>query len=218
MKIKPVMSLPKNMKLICGDFRTEADQIKDNSIDLVFCDPMYDQKSIGLYADIANVAKRVLKNGCSLILYAGQYFLPEIIKSIESSGSGLNYHWAFCLKLNHGHKLIYNKNVFASWKPLLLYVKGDKPKFSSDNISDIITSPEKALYRYQQSVEEASYIIKHLTVKNALIADFCCGSCTTGIAALANNRKFIGCEIDKEVFKVAKKRITQYLNRNRNHN
>jgi site-specific DNA-methyltransferase (adenine-specific) len=97
---------------------------------------------------------------------------------------------------------------------LLWYIKGNKLKFSTDNISDVITSsePDKALYKYQQSVEDASYIIKHLTVENAVIADFCMGSATTGIAALANKRAFIGCESDKHVYKIAEKRISQYLN------
>jgi site-specific DNA-methyltransferase (adenine-specific) len=50
-----------------------------------------------------------------------------------------------------------------------------------------------------------------LTTENQIIADFCIGSGTTAIAALANKRKFIGCEKDNEVFEIAKRRISQYL-------
>jgi DNA modification methylase len=79
-------------------------------------------------------------------------------------------------------------------------------------MSDFIQSrePEKAVYRYEQSVQEAEYIVNHLTVENQIIFDPTMSSGTTGIAALANKRKFIGCEKNKDVFELAKKRITSF--------
>ena len=38
--------------------------------------------------------------------------------------------------------------------------------------------------------------------------DFCMGSGSTGVACKNTNRKFIGVEKDKEIFELAKKRIT----------
>lgn len=45
------------------------------------------------------------------------------------------------------------------------------------------------------------------TNENDLIIDCCMGSGSTGIVALQNNRDFIGIEIDKNYFNIAKKRI-----------
>jgi DNA modification methylase len=147
-----------------------------------------------------------------MIVHSGQYHLPEVMEAIQSQG--LKYWWIFCSKLNHYHPLVHTKHIYNAWKPLLFYVKGNRPKYSTDSMSDFILSsePDKAIYKYEQSVEEASYIIKHLTVENQIVFDPMCGSCTTGIAALANGRKFIACEKDKEVFELAKKRISQYIN------
>ena len=50
-------------------------------------------------------------------------------------------------------------------------------------------------------------MIKALTVENQIVLDPLMGSGTTGIAALNLNRKFIGIEIDKEKFEIARYRI-----------
>jgi DNA modification methylase len=50
-----------------------------------------------------------------------------------------------------------------------------------------------------------------LTVENEVILDPMLGSGTTGIAAIKLNRKFIGIEIQKETFNVAKARIFEFI-------
>ena len=40
------------------------------------------------------------------------------------------------------------------------------------------------------------------------------GSGSTMIAALKNNRKFIGCEIDEKYYNISKERLKKYMNRN----
>lgn len=179
------------------------------------CDPPYNFATLYLYKDLAKVGSRVLKRGASLVVYAGQYHLPQVIDALQSGG--LKYWWVFATKLNHYHALVHRKNVYSAWKPLLWFVKGDRPEYV-DNLEDFIQSPEpkKAIHPHEQSVEEASYIINSLTVKNAIVLDCMMGSCTTGIAALANKRKFIGCEKDKSVFELAKRRVSQYLDYNTN--
>lgn len=211
MMMKPLMSLPKNVKLILGDFRDNAKEIRANTTDLLFTDPPYDKQSVPLYGELGKLAARVLKPGGSIVMYVGQYHLPQVIESIQSI-KDLRYWWMFATKLNHYHGLVHRRQIYSSWKPLLWYVKGDRPKYSTDSISDFIQSPEpeKALYRYEQSVEEAEYIITHLTVENQIVFDPLMGSGTTGIAALQMKRKFIGIEYNPDVFKVAKARIRRY--------
>ena len=62
------------IKLLQGDMRKfayDAELIPDNSIDLLFTDPLYDREHIPLYANLAEVADRVLKDGGSLVTYIG---------------------------------------------------------------------------------------------------------------------------------------------------
>ena len=60
-------------------------------------------------------------------------------------------------------------------------------------------------HKMEQGVIEAEYIITNLTVENQIVFDPMFGSGTSCIAALANKRRFIGCEKDKSAFELAKK-------------
>lgn len=59
----------------------------------------------------------------------------------------------------------------------------------------------------QKPIGLMEYLIKTYTNENATVLDFCMGSGSTGVACLKTKRKFIGIEIDKHYFNVAKNRI-----------
>jgi len=54
------------------------------------------------------------------------------------------------------------------------------------------------------------YLIKTYTNEGETVLDFTMGSGTTGVACKNLNRDFIGIEIDKDYFEIAKKRIEKH--------
>lgn len=68
-------------------------------------------------------------------------------------------------------------------------------------------SSETGFHPTQKPVLLMEYLIKTYTNKNETVLDFTMGSGTTGVAAKKLNRNFIGIELDKEYFEIAKKRI-----------
>ena len=73
-----------------------------------------------------------------------------------------------------------------------------------------ISNPrKKGGHPTQKPVELMEYLIKTYSNENDTILDCCMGCGSTGIAAKKNNRKFIGIEIEKKYFDVAKKDITE---------
>ena len=80
------------------------------------------------------------------------------------------------------------------------------------DIGDFIESepPKKELHEWEQSAIEVVHFLKPLTVENQIVLDPFMGSGTTGIATLNLNRKFIGIEIDKERFEIARANIHNY--------
>lgn len=66
---------------------------------------------------------------------------------------------------------------------------------------------KEKLHPTQKPVSMLEYLIKTYTNENMLVLDNCMGSGSTGVACLNTNRKFIGFELDKEYFEIAKKRI-----------
>ena len=60
----------------------------------------------------------------------------------------------------------------------------------------------------QKPVALMEYLIKTYTNEGETVLDFTMGSGTTGVACKNLNRNFIGIELDKEYFEIAKKRIS----------
>ena len=68
-------------------------------------------------------------------------------------------------------------------------------------------NPHKTIHRTQKPEKLLEWLIKTYSNENDIIMDFCMGSGTSAVASKNTNRKFIGIEKDKEIFKLAKKRI-----------
>jgi 16S rRNA G966 N2-methylase RsmD len=208
-----------NYKLIYGDFIEQSQkEIADSSVDLVLSDPPYGREYLPLYHKLANLALRVLKPGGSLVFYVGHIILDEVIKIFDefslnklNNSTNLQYWWILTVKHSGHHQKVYPRHVFAEWKPLLWYIKGQRVNdlVISNTIGDYIESspPSKIEHKWQQSTIEAEYIIKNLTLENQTVLDPMMGSGTTGIASLNLRRKFIGIEIDTETFGIAKANI-----------
>jgi site-specific DNA-methyltransferase (adenine-specific) len=62
----------------------------------------------------------------------------------------------------------------------------------------------------QKPVALFEYLIKTYTNEGDLVLDNCIGSGTTAIACMNLNRRFIGIEKDLKIYKIAKKRISEY--------
>lgn len=68
-----------------------------------------------------------------------------------------------------------------------------------------------SLHPTQKPVPLLEYLIKTYTNENDTVLDFTMGSGSTGVAAKNTNRKFIGIEMDKNYFDIAKNRIETTL-------
>lgn len=83
-----------------------------------------------------------------------------------------------------------------------------KQRFPKDILN--ITTQHKRFHPTQKPVPLMEYLIKTYTNENETILDFTMGSGTTGVACCNTNRNFIGVELDKEYFNIAKKRIEEH--------
>ena len=200
-------------------------EIADSSIDLILTDPPYGKEYLSLYEELAKLAVRVLKPGGSLVFLVGHIILDDVFTifrefSLKNNNSYLKYWWTLAVKHSGHHKKIYPRYVFAEWKPLLWYVKGERANelVISNTIGDYIESipPLKIEHEWQQSTVEAEYVIKNLTIENQIVLDPMMGSGTTGIAARKLDRSFIGIEIEKERFDIARANILNELNGEKN--
>ena len=74
----------------------------------------------------------------------------------------------------------------------------------SDN--DLINN--KPIHPTQKPVDLLEYLINTYTDEGMIVLDNCMGSGSTGVACVNTNRDFIGIELDKNYFEIAKERIS----------
>jgi len=70
---------------------------------------------------------------------------------------------------------------------------------------------ERGLHPTQKPVALCEYLIKTYTQEGELVLDNCIGSGTTAIACINTNRNFIGFELNKEYFEIARNRINKHI-------
>lgn len=68
-------------------------------------------------------------------------------------------------------------------------------------------SEGKPIHPTQKPVALLEYLIKTYTNESETVLDNCMGSGSTGVACVNTNRNFIGIELDKDYFSIAKERI-----------
>jgi site-specific DNA-methyltransferase (adenine-specific) len=73
-------------------------------------------------------------------------------------------------------------------------------------------SPMEKLHPTQKPLDLCAYFIRTYTNEGDTVLDNCMGSGTTGVAAICNNRNFIGFELEEKYFKIAEQRLNAEKN------
>lgn len=86
-----------------------------------------------------------------------------------------------------------------------IYEYTEKNPISIISISNAVQKGK--IHPTQKPVALLEYLIKTYTLENETVLDFTMGSGSTGVACKNLNRNFIGFELDKHYFEIAKQRI-----------
>jgi DNA modification methylase len=193
--------------IITGDARELAKAIPDESVDLIFTDPVYDR--IDDYRWLAKTAARVLKPDTSLLTFCGIGYLDKTLEAL--SGSGLTWRWL--LTANYAMRKQFHGRLQVSMTTCLWMQKGKGKMYGS--VGDSTTLPHERVARYVQS-NGASWD-KHPKIMRRYILGFCPpdGAVVdffTGLGSTAAYCKQLGChwlgfEIDSDTAERARQRV-----------
>jgi DNA modification methylase len=188
--------------IYAGDARELAKDISDNSVDLIFTDPVYNR--INDYRWLAETGKRILKPGGNLIVQTGHYYLPEVIKTMDGQ---LDYIWVIAEKFYGTTGSLYQHKIIACWKPYLWYSKGKKR--NGGWVMDWILGGgrDKRHHSWGDNTLMFINLIERLTDKGGLVFDPFAGGGSVPAACRVLGRNYLAFEIDPDTAQVARERI-----------
>lgn len=195
-------------RMILGDFAMVAQELAPGSIDLIYTDPPYPRKlAVPCFELLAEHAPRLLRDGGSLVVITPHYLLEEAMAIMRGA---LKYRWIYDMDQEDGPHPRMAMGVEVCWKPMLHYVKRAFPQgrgFLHDKVK--IPGPEKGLHEWQQAEAWGDYYIPKLTDPGDVVLDPFCGPGTVPVLCQRTGRKFIGVEMDPEIYQHAMERINQ---------
>lgn len=201
------------MQLINGDCLQVMQKMPDKSIDLIITDPPYGKNADKGTNGFGIATNRRYKSNWDSKRPAKEYFdeMQRISKNMILFGA--NY---FCDFLPPSNCWIFwdkkgdikFQNPFADGE--LIYTTFTKPikKYTLVQQGFITESKDKRYHPTQKPVELLTTIISQFSKPSDVILDCFMGSGSTGVACLKTNHDFIGIELDKQYFKIAKDRLT----------
>ena len=153
---------------------------------------------------------RVLKDGGTMICFYDLWKIETLKSYLEAAGF-VQIRFIEWIKTNPvpiNSKINYLTN---SREVAVLGVKKSKPTFHSEYDNGIYQYPicqdKGRFHPTQKPLALIADLINKHSNEGEIVLDCFAGSCTTGVAAVLNNRQFIGCELDAEYYKKAVQRL-----------
>jgi len=183
--------------------------VADDSVDLILADPPWGREGIECYTKLATFAARVLRPGGLLLAMSGHIYLPEIFARMTAV-EGLKYVWTHCYLLpGRIGTPVYRANVVSGWRPLLYFVKGDRPSIQRRDVySAAEDNTGNKWHKWEQSVGGMLRLIEEFSKPGDLVVSPFLGGGTAVVAALALGRRAIGIDIDPKAIETTKQRLT----------
>lgn len=182
---------------------------KDKTHD--FCKPIRNDDNPKLLIECFKLCYTVLKDTGALYCFCNSNQVDFFKKEIEK-------HFKF------KNILIWVKNnwtagdlkgAYAKQTEFIIYAVKGRHILNGRRDSDVLyynrVSGKQQLHQNEKPLDLIEYLVKKSSDERDIILDCFMGSGTTGVASLKNRRRFIGVEIDKEYFKIAKDRINNML-------
>jgi len=192
-----------------GDFKVLGKGIPDNSVDLLLTDLPYLGKHIPLWEDVAELGSKVLKPGGFLVSYCGHFHLLDCMNGLAKH---LDYYWMMALKHSGQCSPVFQRNLIADFKPILVFAKpplGRNYRCFHDLITD--KGKEKTFHEWGQGVSAFEELIEDFCTLDGNILEPCAGGGSVIQAALNRKRQITAFEIDDKAYKILERRFPNHI-------
>jgi hypothetical protein len=193
-------------KMLHGDFRQRLLELEPGSVDLIVTDPPYPAEFLPLWADLSEIAARILRPQGVLVAMTGKIHLNQVMALL---GEHLSYGWVYAQPLPGSSTRILARQVLQSWKPWVAFSNGPWPSGRVEWHVDLLDASvrSKKHYRWEQDPGPAHLLVDNLTAPGDIVVDPFAGTGVYGTVALDLGRRFVGVELDAERFSGAAVRL-----------
>lgn len=194
------------INLINGDSKEELKEIKGNSIDIIITDPPYNigydsYDNSDIFFELEKEYYRVLKPNSWFIFWWSTKRIPDI-----SRLKLFAYKWMIICWFHS----TYSKSTLGdrTFTPIFVYAKGE-PKITYRRTDSILAEELPIVQTKIKSGDfkptfALSQLLLMFTKEGDIVLDPFMGFGSLGLVCKLFNRNFIGIEIDKNRFEVAK--------------
>ncbi len=190
-------------KITTGDARELTKLIPDESIDLIFTDPVYDR--IEDYEWLAKESVRILKPHGWLIAFQYVKFLPETFFAMNE---WLEYEWLIIWHRNNEMKFRYSPTGKSTFVPAVVYSKGNgKRKGWGFDLLSLPIFSDTSNHQWSKPKDFIAYYIEVFSDSSSLVLDPFVGGGTVPAMCKILGRDFIAFEIDPKTARLARERV-----------
>jgi len=191
-----------------GDSRELARAIPDESVDLIFTDPVY--QNIDDYRWLAETGARVLKPDSACLVFCGIGYLPNTLASLQEGG--LTYRWTFGAVRPKGFPSSrFFPKGFSNWQCCLWFEKGQSSPVLT--ISDITFSDNGKRMTYHETwsknITPYAHWLMRFTNGVSVIFDPFTGGGTVPAVCKMLGRNYLAFEIEPDTAELARERVRQ---------
>ena len=207
--------------------------LKDDSLDLVITDPAYESlekhRKVGTTTRLKNSKK---SSNEWFEIFPNERF-EELFREIYRVMKKNTHFYLFCDQETAFYaKPVAEKVGFKFWKPLvwdkqrigmgyhyrakyefILFFEKGKRKLNDLSIPDVLSYPRILKgYPTEKPSKLMEILIKQSSIAGEIVCDPFMGACPVGVAALENDRFFLGNDLSKESLRIATVRLKSLIN------
>ena len=223
------------VNLVQGDCLDILKQIDNESVDLIVTDPPYKITSRGNGGNSGGMfQKKDVNNGKVFKTNDLEIedWLPEIYRVLKQQShcyimtnnkniahyldviNKSDFHFIKCLIWVKDNKIM-GQTYMSQFEYIIMCRKGGHKKINDCGVSDVLHVPNKktkdennkTIHDTEKPVDLMNILIANSSKEDEVVLDPFMGIGSTGVAAVALNRNFIGIELDNHYFEIAKERI-----------
>jgi len=192
-------------QIYTGDTKVLAEEIPDESVDLIFTDPVY--QNIGDYRWLAETAARVLKPSGNLLVYVTQEHLPHQIGAMTPF---LLWGWLFGIQLFGRRAAMWQKKVQACGQLIAWLARSPQfahPTWAADFLG--VQARQSKGHSWRKGLEETAHYLSAFSDSNDVIVDFFTGGGTVPAICKMTHRNYVAFEINPATADLARERVAR---------